>query len=43
MHRHDGIHPTAVIETGARLGSGVQIGAYSVVGKGVIDCLYVGI
>lgn len=29
------IHPTAIVEPGARLGSGVQIGAYSVVGARV--------
>ena len=30
-----GIHPTAVIGAGARLGAGVSIGAYAVVGDGV--------
>ncbi|MDX2155506.1 MAG: acyl-ACP--UDP-N-acetylglucosamine O-acyltransferase [Hyphomicrobiaceae bacterium] len=34
MQKSD-IHPTAVIEDGARVGDGVRIGAYSVVGKDV--------
>jgi len=29
------IHPTAIVEPGARLGSGVEIGAYSIVGEHV--------
>ncbi len=30
------IHPTAVIDPGARLGDGVEVGAYSIVGPGCI-------
>ena len=29
------IHPTAVVDAGARLGAGVEIGAYAVIGPGV--------
>jgi UDP-N-acetylglucosamine acyltransferase len=29
------IHPTAIVESGARLGAGVEVGAYSVIGAGV--------
>ena len=31
----DGIHPTAVIDPGAKLGDGVELGPYTVVGDGV--------
>ena len=30
------IHPTAIIESGAELGEGVQIGAYAFIGSGVV-------
>lgn len=29
------IHPTAIIETGAQLGSGVEVGAFAFVGRGI--------
>jgi UDP-N-acetylglucosamine acyltransferase len=32
---HD-IHPTAIVEDGARLGAGVRVGAYAIIGNGVV-------
>ncbi len=32
---HD-IHPTAIVEDGARIGAGVQVGAYAVIGRDVV-------
>lgn len=32
----EGIHPTAIIDPGARLGAGVSVGAYSVIGPEVV-------
>lgn len=35
------IHPTALVDPGAELGSGVRVGAYSIIGSGVVigaDC-----
>ena len=29
------IHPTAIIESGAKIGTAVQVGAYAFVGAGV--------
>ena len=40
-HPKPGIHPTAVIDAGAKIGNGVTIGAYCVIGKAIIgdDCV----
>lgn len=35
-HQETNIHPTAVVDSGAKLGAGVQIGAFAVVGPDVI-------
>ncbi|MCB1160271.1 MAG: hypothetical protein H7A25_05925 [Leptospiraceae bacterium] len=32
----EGIHPSAIVEDGAKIGSGVSIGAYSVIGPNVV-------
>lgn len=36
MNRPPAIHPTAVVDPGARLGAGVSVGAYAIVGRGVV-------